>query len=77
MRAMRDGLWDRLQSAFPSGSLRLNGPADPALRLPNTLSVGIRGLNAAALLTALQEELAASAGAACHSGSGGMSSVLW
>jgi cysteine desulfurase len=38
-------------------------------RLPNTLSIGIAGIAAAALLAELREEVAASAGAACHAAS--------
>ena len=54
------------------GVARVNGPADDAHRLPNTLSIGFRGLSAAAALDALADRLAASAGAACHAaGSGG------
>ena len=54
------------------GVARINGPADDAHRLPNTLSIGIRGLSAAAALDSLADTLAASAGAACHAaGSGG------
>ena len=48
-------------------------------RLPNTLSVAIKGVNAGALLVELKDQLAASAGAACHSnddGGGAISSVL-
>ncbi|KAG2450475.1 hypothetical protein HYH02_004976 [Chlamydomonas schloesseri] len=57
--------------------LRLNGPADPARRLPNTLSLSIRGLNSGAALAALSGRLAASAGAACHSsGAASVSAVL-
>lgn len=52
----------------PSQSLlRVNGPADPARRLPNTLSLSIGGLVASAALQRLSSQLAASAGAACHS----------
>lgn len=47
--------------------MRVNGPADPTQRLPNTLSISVSGLNASHLLAALSESLAASAGAACHS----------
>jgi len=56
------------------GAVRVHGPANDARRLPNTLSLGICGLDAAAALAALSDSLAASAGAACHSsgsGSGG------
>ena len=48
--------------------VRFNGPADAARRLPNTVSVGIKGVSASALLDSLRDEVAASAGAACHSG---------
>lgn len=47
-------------------TVRLNGPKDPQQRLPNTLSISIKGLIASELLSDLSEELAASAGAACH-----------
>ncbi|GLC33157.1 hypothetical protein PLESTB_000364400 [Pleodorina starrii] len=57
--------------------LRLNGPSDPARRLPNTLSLSIRGLNSAVALQRLSAQLAASAGAACHSADGeSVSAVL-
>ena len=48
--------------------IRVNGPEDAANRLPNTLSVGVAGISASALLESLSEEVAASAGAACHTG---------
>lgn len=47
-----------------------NGPTDPALRLPNTLSVGLRGVHSGQLLANISSKVAASAGAACHSSSG-------
>lgn len=57
--------------------MRLNGPSDAAKQLPNTLSIGIRGISAFALLAQLSSQLAASAGAACHSHGGpAISSVL-
>lgn len=57
--------------------LRVNGPADPSRRLPNTLSLSIRGLNSSLALQRLSSQLAASAGAACHSADGpSVSSVL-
>lgn len=59
----------------PSG-VRIHGPADASLRLPNTLSIGLRGVRAAELLASLSERLAASAGAACHTGEAGVSPVL-
>jgi cysteine desulfurase len=62
--------------ALPPGVARVNGP--PEQRLPNTLSISIRGLSASAALSQLADKLAASAGAACHSGGKGtaLSSVL-
>eukprot|EP00976_Prorocentrum_cordatum_P019083 387119-Prorocentrum_minimum.AAC.1 len=55
----------------------VNGPRDDTKRLPNTLSISIKGLSASALLGKLQDTMAASAGAACHSGGGpAISSVL-
>ncbi len=55
------------------GKLRVNG--HPSRSLPNTLSIGFENLNAVSLLQAM-EGVAASAGAACHTGTTGDSSVL-
>ncbi|NTW24418.1 MAG: selenide, water dikinase SelD [Lentimicrobium sp.] len=55
------------------GDLRING--HPTRSLPNTLSIGFENLNAVSLLQAM-EGVAASAGAACHTGTTGDSSVL-
>jgi cysteine desulfurase len=63
----------RLQAALPG--LELNGPADPAGRLPNTLNVSIPG-TASHLLAASLAEVAVSSGAACHSGTPEPSAVL-
>jgi cysteine desulfurase NifS/selenium donor protein len=54
-------------------NFRLNG--HPELALPNTVSVGFSNLNAQTILSAMPQ-LAASAGAACHTGDAGDSSVL-
>lgn len=70
MQQMKDRLQEGLLKAFPSKLVRVNGPADPALQLPNTLSISIKGLSAPSLLQQLSEKLAASAGAACHSSHG-------
>lgn len=67
MATMRDDLQERLLRAFPEGTARVNGPKQGAQRLPNTLSISIKGLRASDLLMSLADELAASAGAACHS----------
>jgi len=72
MRETRDrlhrGLVERLNDVV------LNG--HPERRLPNTLNVTLPGGNAHALLAAIQDHVAASAGAACHSGEVRISPVL-
>ncbi|KAL7571874.1 hypothetical protein ACA910_002946 [Epithemia clementina (nom. ined.)] len=55
--------------------LRVHGPTAPDQRLPNTLSIGIRGIHSGTLLQALSQKVAASAGATCHSNNQ-VSSVL-
>lgn len=72
LHQMRDRLWDRLNAELTE--LRLNG--HPGHRLPNTLSVSFRGLPADDLLYELWDEVAASAGAACHSEGVTVSAVL-
>lgn len=67
MAVMRDDLQEQLLNAFPQGVARVNGPSSPDQRLPNTLSISIKGLRASDLLMSLPDDLAASAGAACHS----------
>lgn len=76
MRTLRDSLQSQLLAGLPPGAARINGPAKDGQRLPNTLSIGIRGIQASALLAELSEQLAASAGAACHSGGQSVSAVL-
>eukprot|EP00877_Chromochloris_zofingiensis_P009706 jgi/Chrzof1/498/Cz01g18020.t1 len=78
MSSMRDRLQAGLSSAFPQELVRINGPTDDALRLPNTLSISVKGLAAPSLLQQLTERLAVSAAAACHSHDTGpvVSSVL-
>lgn len=75
-RTLRNSLHEQLVACFPPGATRLNGPIDQALRLPNTLSLGIKGLSSSQLLADLSSNLAASAGAACHSSASSVSSVL-
>jgi cysteine desulfurase len=71
--ALRDRLERGLLAAVPGA--RVNGAG--AARLPNTLSVTLPGADAEALLMALDlEEVCASAGAACTSGSTTPSHVL-
>jgi len=61
MRKLRDGLHEGIAARIPG--VRLNG--HPELRLPNTLSLCFRGVEANAMLLELTD-VAASAGAACH-----------
>ena len=75
MRAMRDRLWAGLTRELDTpGLLRLNGHPDE--RLPNTLSVGFRSIEANTLLSEIGEQVAASAGAACHADQVDVSTVL-
>lgn len=72
MREMRD----RLHAAIAAGvrDVRLNG--HPEKRLPNTLSLSFRDLEANRILEAIGLEVAVSAGAACHADSVEVSHVL-
>jgi len=72
LAALRDRLWNALVAA--GLNMRRNG--HPVHRLPNTLSVAFRGLNAHDLLAEIADDVAASAGAACHSDSVDISPVL-
>jgi cysteine desulfurase len=71
MQKMRDLLYQGLRHELDE--VKLNG--DPERRLPNTLSVSFKDLEANTLLAGI-ESVAASAGAACHSDSVKISSVL-
>jgi len=72
LRTMREkfhgGLKDKIRD------IRLNGHIQK--RLPNTLSLSFRGIDANLLLAEIKDTIAASAGAACHSGKVEMSHVL-
>ncbi|MBI4965804.1 MAG: cysteine desulfurase [Desulfomonile tiedjei] len=72
MKTMRDMLHEGLQERLQE--IRLNG--HPVKRLPNTLSLSFRGLEADRILEEIGLEVAASAGAACHSDSVQISHVL-
>jgi len=63
-RAMRDRLHEGLLRELGDEAMRLNG--HPEKRLPNTLSLSFRGVEANTLLSEIGERVAASAGAACH-----------
>ncbi len=71
--ALRDRLWEGIRAKLPE--VRRNG--HPEHVLPNTLNVEIKGTPGEVVLQALDlEGVAASAGAACHSGSITPSHVL-
>jgi cysteine desulfurase len=72
MREARDHLEEALRRKVADG--RVNG--HPEMRLPNTLSIGFLGVDAGRLLDAVGDVVAASAGAACHSGEVSISPVL-
>ena len=72
MQQMRDRLFEGLRDSC--GSVRVNG--HPQQRLPNTLSISFEGLEANRILDAIGPEVAASAGAACHSDTIQISGVL-
>jgi len=75
MRAKRDQLWAGLTGELDTpGLLRLNGHPDE--RLPNTLSVSFRSVEANTLLSEIGKQVAASAGAACHADQVDVSTVL-
>ena len=71
LAAMRDRLEQGLLQQFPEA--RVNGHREQ--RLPNTCSISFKGLEANTILTQLPN-VAASAGAACHSDRVEVSSVL-
>ncbi|MEE9117053.1 MAG: selenide, water dikinase SelD [Calditrichia bacterium] len=66
MKSMRDRLTSGLQSNLNGVvDLRVNG--HPEQRLPNTASVSFANIEANTLLSEIEDRVAASAGAACHS----------
>ncbi len=69
---LRDSLQDGLLERLPDA--RVNG--HPEQRLPNTLSISFPGIEADRLLAEIAMEVAASAGAACHTGTAEISRVL-
>lgn len=72
LKAMRDRLHRGLTDGLDD--VRLNG--HPEKRLPNTLSLSFKGLEADRILEEIGLEVAASAGAACHSDTVQLSHVL-
>ncbi len=69
---LRDELYRLLQQEIPE--LTLNGHA--SMRLPNTLNVSFPNVSGRDLLHAVNDEVAASVGSACHSESDNVSGVL-
>ena len=72
MQHMRDRLYEGIKSKC--ADIRVNGHLQE--RLPNTLSISFEGLEANRILERIATEVAASAGAACHSDSIEVSGVL-
>lgn len=71
---MRNLLQQGLEQQLNPDNVQFNG--HPESRLPNTLSISFRGVEATTLLAEISERVAASAGAACHSDQIEVSSVL-
>ena len=72
LRKMRDLLHRLLAESVPG--LTLNGHAE--YRLPNTLNVSFPAVSGRKLLHAVEADVAASVGSACHDGSDTVSGVL-
>jgi cysteine desulfurase len=72
MQAMRDRLFEGIKKECPQ--IKLNG--HPDMRLPNTLSISFFEMEANRILDEIAPEVAASAGAACHSDTVQVSDVL-
>jgi cysteine desulfurase len=64
LRGLRDRLHNGLLNTLGAEKVKLNG--HPEERLPNTLNLSFRGVAANQLLAIVQEQVAASAGSACH-----------
>jgi cysteine desulfurase len=69
---MRDRLYNGLKDKLKN--IRLNG--HPEKRLPNTLSLSFKDIDTNILLSEIKENVAVSAGAACHTGKTEISYVL-
>lgn len=73
LERLRDLLWEKLVEVL-GDRVKLNG--HPEQRLPNTLNLSFRGVDAPTLIAAIADEVVASAGAACHSDTVEPSAVL-
>ena len=71
---MRDRLYLGLLESLGERNMRING--HPKECLPNTLSVSFKNVEANTLLTEIIDQVAASAGAACHADQIDVSQVL-
>ena len=71
---MRDLLHKGLLEGLGEKNIRING--HPENRLPNTLSVSFKNVEANTLLAEISDQIAASAGAACHADVVDVSQVL-
>ncbi|MFN8255168.1 MAG: cysteine desulfurase family protein [Bacteroidales bacterium] len=71
MLNLRELLYNLMSNSIPG--IKLNG--HPELRLPNTLNISFPGINSNEVINQL-DDLALSAGSACHSGSKSISVVL-
>ncbi|KAL9651659.1 hypothetical protein ABK040_001604 [Willaertia magna] len=65
MKECRDLLYKSIVEKLPKDFVKLNGHLEN--RLPNTLNISFYNIEANTLLDAIQDKIAASAGAACHS----------
>lgn len=72
LKAMRDRLYEKVADQLDD--IRLNGHREN--RLPNTLSLSFKGVEANRVLEEIGLEVAASAGAACHADTVTVSHVL-
>ena len=72
IRTLRDTFHRLILERVPTAVL--NG--HPVERLPNTLNFSFPGVNAAALLAAIRDQVACSTGSACHAGHAAPSQVL-
>jgi cysteine desulfurase len=69
MKLTRDRLYQNLINNLGGESfVKVNGPKDASKQLPNTLNVSFVGVESNTLLDEIGDRVAASAGAACHSG---------
>lgn len=76
MEGLRSRLLQNFISELGMDMVRVNGPSDPKLRLPNTLSVGFKDIQSSILLQKVGDRVACSAGSACHSSGTAISSIL-